>query len=290
VLAALATLLVPLAQACGDEESGPDALTYVTDVRLLGQDTPAVLHNAFLPEGSADGPVVTITDSSTIINGGSLQVPVTASAEFEQLLVAVTTVDGSDAASPSRAEPGPVQGYYEISMPEPATSATVVLTIAQALPENSIAFDIAAVGGGTQGVPSQQTASVVAVGAGDVQVSVSWDVDSDVDLHVVDPNGGEIYWRAMTAPSGGVLDLDSNADCQLDHTRNENITFTDAPPGEYTVRVDYFDACRVDRTNYVVTLQLPGQSAQVFNGHFTGEGDRGEAGSGELITSFSIAG
>jgi hypothetical protein len=278
VLAAIAALLVPLAQACGDEESGPDALTYVTDVRLLDQDAPAVLHNAFLPEGSAGGPAVTITESSTIINGGSLQVPVTASAEFEQLLVGVATVDG------------PAQGYYEISMPEPATSATVVLTIAQALPGNSIAFDIAAVGGGTQGVPSQQAAGVVPVGAGDVQVSVSWDVDSDVDLHMVDPNGNEIYWRAMTAPSGGVLDLDSNADCELDHTRNENITFTDAPPGEYTVRVDYFDACRVDRTNYVVTVQLPGQPAQVFNGHFTGEGDRGQAGAGELITSFSIAG
>ena len=39
---------------------------------------------------------------------------------------------------------------------------------------------------------------VVQVGTGDVQISLSWDVDSDVDLHVVDPNGDEIYWNQKT--------------------------------------------------------------------------------------------
>jgi hypothetical protein len=286
-LAALTALLAPLAQACGDEEEGPQTATYVTDARLLDQDRAAVLRNAFLPEGSADGPEVTVDEESTIINGGSLQVPVTAEVEFEQLLVGVTTVEATNTES-GQDEPGPVRGYYEISMPEPATEATVVLTIAQALPVTSVVFDIAAVGGGTQGVPSQQTATAVAVGSGELQVSVSWDADSDTDLHVVEPSGEEIYWDSTTSSSGGALDLDSNPDCDLDNTRNENITFTDAPPGEYTVLVDYYNSCGVDQTSYVVTVQLPGQDPQVFNGTLTGEGDAGGEGSGELITTFTV--
>jgi hypothetical protein len=284
-LAAVSTLLAPMVQAC-DDEAGPETAIYVTDARLLDQDRAAVLRNGFLPAGSADGPAVTVEESSTIINGGSLQVLVSATAQFEQLLVGVTTVDDPAA---EQSEAGQVRGYYEIAMPEPASEATVVLTIAQALPVSAMVFDIAAVAGGTQGPASHQSAEVVAVGAGDVQVSVSWDADSDVDLHVVDPSGEEIYWGAMSATSGGVLDLDSNADCNLDNTRNENITFTDAPPGEYTVRVDYFKSCGVEQTTYVVTVQLPGQDSQVFNGTFTGDGDNGAEGSGELITSFTIS-
>jgi hypothetical protein len=290
--AVLAVALVTLAQACGEDTPGPQTRTYVTDAQLLGADVSAVLQNAFLPDGSPDGPAVTVQEAATVINGGSLQVPVTASAEFERLLVAVTTVAEPDAASPPPAEPGPVRGYYELTLPEPATEATLVLTIAQALPVSSFQFDFAAVApGGVQGVPSQQAASAVSVGAGAVQVSVSWDAASDVDLHVVEPSGEEIYWQTMTSTSGGVLDLDSNANCEIDDPRvnNENITFTDAPPGEYTVRVDYYAGCDVERTAYVVTVQLPGQEAQVFDGEFTGDGDGGGEGAGELITSFTVA-
>jgi hypothetical protein len=287
-LVGVAVLLTPLAQACEEEGTdGPGTQTYITEARLLGAEASAVLHNDFLPEGSADGPEVTVEEESTIINGGSLQVPVTASAAVEELLVGVTTVE--DPAASSEAEAGPVRGYYEISLPEPTTEATVVLTVAQNLPVTSVVLDIAAVGGGTQGAVSHQTASAVSVGSGELQVSVSWDSDSDTDLHVVDANGDEIYYGAQTAASGGALDLDSNANCSLDHVRNENITFSDAPPGEYTVRVDYYDACDVEETNYVVTVQLPGQAPQVFNGTFTGEGDNGGEGDGELITTFTIA-
>jgi hypothetical protein len=289
MVAAVTALLAPLLPACGDEEAGPEADRYVTDARLLDQTDAGVLHSGFLPEGTADGPAVTLAeDTSTIINGGSLQVPVTASAPFDRLLVGVTTVDS--ATTDDGDAGGPVRGYYEISMPSAATEATVVLTIATALPVDSMLFDIAAASGDTQGPTIQQTASVVAVGSGELQVSVSWDADSDVDVHVVDPNGDEIYWESMTAASGGELDLDSNPDCDLDNVRNENITFSDAPPGDYTVRVNYYDACGVDETNYVVTVQLPGADPQVFEGTFTGGGDNGGEGSGELITTFTVAG
>jgi hypothetical protein len=290
-IAALGVLLAAAQlPACGDEEEpeGPNIQTYVTSASLLEGGGPAVLRNDALPEGSADGPVVTVEESSTIINGGSLQVPVTSDTAFEQLLVGLTTT-ANPAASPP-VEAGPVNGYFEVSLAQPATSATVVLTIAQSLPVESVTLDVAGAAGGTQGVPAHQNASVVAVGSGEVQVSVSWDADSDVDLHVVDPNGDEVYYAQTSVTSGGTLDLDSNPNCNIDGTNNENVTWSEAPPGEYTVLVDYYNACEVEQTNYVVTVQLPGQQPQVFNGVFTGDGDRGGEGSGELITTFTIAG
>jgi hypothetical protein len=291
-LAALGALLVGLAQlpACGDEEedSPPQILNYVTGAQLLDQDAPGVLHNGRLPEGSDAGPTVTVDAESTIINGGSLQVPVEASADIEAVLIGLTIAD-TDATSNVTA--GAQTGYYEVSLPAPTSSATVVLTIAQVLAVSSVTLDVAAVGaGGVVGVSAHQSASAVSVGSGEVQVSVSWDVDSDVDLHVVDGNGDEIYYGATSASSGGSLDLDSNAGCSIDGTRNENITFAEAPPGEYQVLVDYYDSCDVEETNYVVTVNLPGQTPQVFNGVFTGDGDRGGAGDGEFITSFTVAG
>ena len=65
---------------------------------------------------------------------------------------------------------------------------------------------------------------VLQVGTGDVQATLAWDADSDVDLHVIDPNGEEVYWANTMVSSGGELDLDSNAGCVIDEVRNENIT------------------------------------------------------------------
>jgi uncharacterized protein YfaP (DUF2135 family) len=132
---------------------------------------------------------------------------------------------------------------------------------------------------------------VTQVGSGDVQVSVSWDVNSDVDLHLVEPgaSGEEIYYGNVTSATGGVLNLDSNANCVIDGVRNENISYptTTPPAGQYTVRVDYYKECGQTQTNYVVTVQVKGQSPRVFTGTFTGAGDLGGAGSGTLITTFT---
>ena len=121
---------------------------------------------------------------------------------------------------------------------------------------------------------------------GDVQVSVSWDAPSDVDLHVVEPNGNDIYYGNPSSSTGGQLDVDSNAACSIDGRQIENVRWGgQAPGGTYTVRVDYWDACGVARTNFLVTVKN-GASTQTFPGFFTGEGDQGGFGSGRLITTF----
>jgi hypothetical protein len=183
---------------------------------------------------------------------------------------------------------GGIDGYYELALPATQTNATVLLEFPQTIPLHELEL-LFAVGdaSGAVGPFAALSTTVTAVGTGDVQVTLSWDADSDVDVHVVDPSGEEIFYGHRRSASGGELDLDSNAGCSIDGIRNENITWPAgrAPQGQYTVRVDYWDACGVQQSNYTVRINSGG-NPQTFTGSFTGAGDHGGAGSGRLITTF----
>ena len=117
----------------------------------------------------------------------------------------------------------------------------MLLTLAQQLPDAvTIVIEVTDANGNVS-PPVTVMLSIHHVGTGDVQVSVSWDVDNDIDLHVVySLNGYEVYWLYDVSPEGGTLDLDSNAACDIDHVRNENIVWPKgtAPRGTYTIRVE----------------------------------------------------
>jgi hypothetical protein len=92
---------------------------------------------------------------------------------------------------------------------------------------------------------------------GQLVITLTWDTESDLDLHVVDPHGIEIFKRNINswAPpppgqdggdpnSGGILDFDSNANCVIDGRRQEDVVWSETPPpGHYIARVDTFSLC-----------------------------------------------
>ena len=135
------------------------------------------------------------------------------------------------------------------------------------------------------------------VGMGDVQVNVSWDRNSVIHLHVIEPSGEELFYgHAGRSVTGGRLDLGSETDCSSAAARMENIFWPNggAPRGSYTVRVNYSSACEptpyrfFDGTQYVVTVNVKGQQPQVFYGRFPrADVDHGGAGSGRTITTFT---
>ena len=258
-----------------------------------------------LGEGTSDGPTLTVGESATVVNGGSIQQTVTADAPFSAVLVAVEAfVEETPAAIAPAAfaapgvAPDPVStgapgfGYYEVALSQPATEATIVLSVPQALPGQTFVTYFAAVdSAGHQGTRASQSVEALVVGTGDVQVSVSWDVDSDLDLHVIDPLGEEIFWDGLTSSSGGTLDLDSNPGCLIDSVRNENITWETgtAPAGQYSVLIDLWASCDVTPTNFVVTVVVVGGVTQTFTGSIDGPGDEGHLGSGQLVATFEVA-
>jgi hypothetical protein len=114
-------------------------------------------------------------------------------------------------------------------------------------------------------------------------VSLSWGNDADLDLHLVEPTGVEIFNRNPssvpkpvpgapplppgTVGKGGVLDVDSNAECRADGQSAENIVYADKPPsGHYIVRVDTASMCNEASAYWHVEAFLAGVSIGSANG------------------------
>ena len=236
------------------------------------------------PPASGSGPSIVVTGNQTVLNGGTLNATVVSPSAFQTVYLYV----GSKTVGLASEGAGGIDGYYELRLPNAQTSAVVLLQFPQVIPlrELELLFAVADPSG-VIGPYVPLSTTVTSVGTGDVQVTLSWDADSDVDVHVIDPAGEEIFYGHRRSASGGELDLDSNAGCEIDRIRNENITWPlgRAPRGQYTVRVDYWDSCGVQQTNYTVRIISQGIN-QIFTGSFVGTGDRGGPGSGRLITTF----
>lgn len=276
------SLLVVLA-ACGssngEQPPGGDAIaSYLAAVRSGDGSVVGQVRSGSLPSGN--GPAVQAATSGAVLPGGSNIVSVSSGSSIDHIVVGVQGASG----------------YYELSGLPSAASQSILLTLAQTAP-SSFSFLVAGGSGGSVGASATVPVTLTAVGTGDVQINLTWDVDSDVDLHVVDPSGEEIFYGNDTSASGGQLDLDSNAGCTLDHKRAENITWPTghAPSGHYQVLVDYWDACSQTGTHYVVTVNRKGAAPTTFSGSFSGPGDQGgqcvspgQTVCGVAITSFDV--
>jgi hypothetical protein len=100
----------------------------------------------------------------------------------------------------------------------------------------------------------------LALGTGALQVSLSWNTETDMDLYVTDPSGEVIYYGDEYAESGGQLDRDDT-----DGYGPENIFWDDnAPNGTYIVEVHDYDGSSLLQ-NWVVTV-TSGSSSRTFSG------------------------
>jgi hypothetical protein len=115
------------------------------------------------------------------------------------------------------------------------------------------------------------------LGTGDVQVTLRWDAPVDLDLHVIDPAGEEIWYSNRFSSSGGNLDVDANAGCgSLMTNPVENIFWPtgEAPAGKYQVSVVYYTNCsHTGPVNYTVTIKLNNQVFNVVNGTVNDPGE-----------------
>ena len=244
--------------ACeGPQPLGPTASIsdYISRVSSADGSIVATLREGEAPAASS-GAAPTVPATGTAVNGGSTQVGVTAGAEFTTVVVSMAGT----------------AGYWELQLPAGASASDVVVGIASQVGASTLRVLYGVGSGGAMSQYAAQNIRVYRVGNGDVQVSVSWTGASDVDLHVYDPSGEEVYFGNPAAVSGGRLDLDSNAGCSIDNVNNENIVWPvgGAPHGQYRVVVDYWSDCSVARSDYVVTIQAQGMEPQVFTGSFVG--------------------
>lgn len=84
------------------------------------------------------------------------------------------------------------------------------------------------------------------LGTGDVQVTLRWESEVDMDLSVLDPDGSVIDFEVRTSPSGGELDRDANYPCtSATSSPVENVYWPvgQAPAGQYQATVVYRTSC-----------------------------------------------
>jgi hypothetical protein len=132
---------------------------------------------------------------------------------------------------------------------------------------------------------------------GALVISLSWDTNADLDLHVVDPDGVEIWARNINSYQppppgepidplawmrGGILDFDSNAGCLVDGRRQENVVFAEAAPsGTYVVRVDPAALCGEAYARWKVAVNLADEAVSQATGVFVDASTRGKHGPGD---------
>lgn len=104
--------------------------------------------------------------------------------------------------------------------------------------------------------------NVEAVATATIQVSLTWDSQTDIDLWVVDKDGSKLYWADSSSPKFlGWLDFDN-----VYAYGPENMTFDyQMPAGDYKIYVHHFDGGV--ETNYQVTIAV-GDDVKTIGGYF----------------------
>jgi hypothetical protein len=254
-----------------------------------------------MPQGSMSGPNV---DQVSLINndiwaglqndpvGGALDPTATAAAIGLQGDVGYWVV---------------VAGPPSVSTPtDPSFGANLVFS--QGIILGSYTLVVRAVDGdGNFGPPSTQIlvaeeSPLNPPATGELVVTLTWDTESNLSLHVVDPNGADIYWGSPSsqppfsfnqsdAGSYGYIDYDSNANCVIDGLRREDVLWPDPPPsGPYTVRVDAPSLCGQPIANWNVKVVLQGNQIAQATGVAVDADTMGShgVGSGVLALQFSV--
>ena len=211
---------------------------------------------------------------------------------FQTVYVTVPNTNGIAPAtfSPNTVQPRDVAtGFWQLRLSAPVTTLLVLSNLAGVTTGSRFTLGYAVANASGVVGPTVTSTKTVVGSAGGVQVGVTWDTRTDVDLHVQEPSGNEVYYGATTSSTGGQLDVDSNPACSIDGKNNENIRWSPtAPNGTYIVRVDYWSACSVTgATTFAVVVNNGGQISR-FTGSFSAnQADAGGRGSGREITRFN---
>jgi hypothetical protein len=202
-------------------------------------------------------------------------------------------------------------GYWVVRAGPPTLEAPDAPTygasfdIAKATPPATYALRVwAADDQGAYGPSSSAPLNVVPAAAptGALVVTLRWDRNADLDLHLVDGSGAELFYRdkaskttaaqpdAGTSPFGA-LDVDSNPQCVIDGRREENVIYPSlAPAGHYIVRVDTFALCKEEAARWTVEVRagntLIASGAGIAQAFSTTYGH--DRGAGVVATEFDL--
>jgi len=243
----------------GTPEPGGDVVS-VDEGQFSDGEPPPPAGGEALPE------IVSLTGPDAVTNGGTALLHV----ELSPPVAAPRFVVGLAGAS----------GYHTVTGADPEGDGTydIGVQVAPDATQTSFVFRVALIDDqGNVGPYHEVTVALLVSGTGDVKVTLSFDRLHDLDLHVVEPSGDEIFYGQRTSESGGQLDLDSGAQCQASGANAENIFWppAGAPAGEYRVSVQNYEQCSAGEIAFTVRIEYDGV-VNTYTGNFA-DGTAGEA-------------
>ena len=242
-----------------EAEPSPGDAIGVSDGEFQAGDAPA-------PSGAEALPAIArVTAASAVTNGGTaiLHVELTAPVESPRFVV---QRPGDSGFHTVVGIPGVALNTYEISVQIAADAADEVIVVRVALTDAA----------GNVGAYSDVELQLVSSGIGDVKITLSYDRVHDLDLHVFEPNGEELSYQNSASSTGGVLDLDSGANCVAGGTNSENVFWPsgDAPSGEYRITVHNYEHCSPGEITFTVRVAYEAV-VNTFSGSFA-DGTEGQ--------------
>lgn len=207
---------------------------------------------------SSDLDILGLTGNNIILAGGSNPISVVTPGNATQVLIGVQGHRGFFTVPV-----GTQTGNAPYSN-EPINTTSLHLLIGREVVEDFTISFAAQNSRGEVGSYTHLEVDYLEAGTGKLHISLSWNQENDVDLHLIEPNGEKIYYGHRRSQNGGELDIDSNAACYIDGVKNENIFYEDEPEiiveyGEYEVLVDLWSACNItEPTEYIITAYYGG--------------------------------
>lgn len=217
----------------------PDDVISVDTGQFTSGEPPATGETPMLPE------ILDIVAPQAVTNGGTAILHVQLSEPIPTPRFVIGRMGDSGYHTVTGSDPDG-DGIYDIAV-QVAGEAT----------EQSIVLSIALIDElGNVGPYRQVEIEIVQSGTGDVKVTLSFDRLHDLDLHVIEPNGEEIFYDNRNSSTGGWLDLDSGSTCEASSANAENIFWPPggAPAGQYRVTVQNYQQCSPGPIEFTVRI------------------------------------
>jgi hypothetical protein len=180
---------------------------------------------------------------------------------------------------------------------QPTFSASLGFLASLTGPEARICL-VAVDAGGRPGPASSANFGILpaAPPAGALVVELAWDTEADLDLHVVDPLGNELWAGDIASPqtdlsngtTQGIFGFDSNANCVIDGRRAETVAWAAPPAGTYLVRVDAYSLCQASAAHWKTFVLRDGEIRMQAQGVATGADARFAKGRGGGVQALSF--
>lgn len=204
----------------------------------------AIYNKGKFPKATTDETLDGIDMSSQVMNGAMNFISIITEKNIQKFFIGVKNVPGFWEYVPSSTTSRATTDYNTYVIP---------VMMSQSYLGNSTIMLSGQLDNGDITTPVEKDLFYIETMPGEVEVKLAFSNSKDVDLHLLTPSGEHIFYNnrggTYTTDDGEVitygLDIDSNADCDLDHVNKENIYIPSelVESGTYTVIVDMFSNC-----------------------------------------------